>query len=113
MGGKKYNTPDERRLARILSGIKSRCYNPNATRAQWYHGKGVKVCDEWLKRPFAFIWWALDNGYEDGLTIDRIDPDGDYSPDNCRWLSRSRNSARTYRPTKAAQAAARKWLIEK
>jgi hypothetical protein len=80
-------------LFMVLNGMKTRCENPNSTAYKWYGAKGVKVCPEW--KDFAvFRDWAMSHGYKKGLTIDRIDPDGDYCPDNCRWITRSENSKR-------------------
>jgi len=80
-------------LFAVLNGMKTRCENPNSTAYKWYGAKGVKVCPEW--KDFAvFRDWAMSHGYKQGLTIDRIDPDGDYCPDNCRWITRSENSKR-------------------
>lgn len=67
--------------------MKYRCYNPNYDRYKYYGGKGVRVCDEWLNDYAAFKEWAIANGYRKGLTIDRKDPDGDYEPNNCQWLT--------------------------
>lgn len=52
-----------------------------------YGGRGIKVCSEWLHNPEAFGRWALSQGWRPGLVIDRIDSDGDYTPNNCRWVT--------------------------
>lgn len=76
----------------IWQGMKKRCYNPNDARYDRYGGRGITVCDEWLHDFAAFYKWALENGYSDKLTIDRIDNDKGYSPDNCRWVSEKEQS---------------------
>ncbi len=80
------------RLYRIYHQIKQRCLNRNHSAFKRYGGRGIKVCAEWLNSYPAFKAWALANGYHDDLTIDRIDSDGDYCPENCRWISLSENS---------------------
>lgn len=74
------------RLYRIWSGMKTRCGNPRAKNYQYYGGDGVRVCDQWQQYQ-GFRDWAVSAGYEETLTLDRIDPSGHYAPDNCRWVS--------------------------
>ena len=80
------------RLKNIYRHLIQRCYTPTDNSYVWYGGKGIKVCDEWLHNPLEFENWALSNGYKDNLTIDRIDCEKNYSPDNCRWISASDNA---------------------
>lgn len=73
------------RLYRIYNNMKTRCYNPSSISYQHYGGRGIKICKEWLQDFSIFKDWAISNGYRDDLTIDRIDVDKGYFPDNCRW----------------------------
>lgn len=74
------------RIYGVWTNMKTRCCNPNSKAYPRYGGRGIKVCDEWTN-PSEFIKWANESGYNDGLTLDRIDNDGDYCPSNCRWVS--------------------------
>lgn len=75
------------RLYRIWQNMKNRCYNPNVDRYDRYGGRGITVCEKWRDSFEAFYKWAIDNGYSDELSIDRKDVNGNYTPDNCRWIS--------------------------
>ena len=105
----------EGRLHKIWSNMKSRCYNPKRPDYSYYGGKGIKVCKEWLDSYIVFREWALNNGYKEDLTIDRIDSDKDYSPDNCRWANRLEqclNQKRTRRFTyKGETKTASEWSV--
>ena len=71
------------------TGMKDRCYNVNAKNYDYYGGRGIAVCEEWRNSYEAFRDWANASGYKDGLSLDRIDPEKGYSPDNCRWITMS------------------------
>lgn len=76
---------------KVWAGMKRRCYAPAYKQYADYGGRGIVVCDEWREDYAAFREWALGSGYAEHLDIDRVDNDGPYSPDNCRWVTRSQN----------------------
>lgn len=85
------------RLYRIWQQMKQRCYNRNSTAYHYYGEKGISVCEEWKSDFYSFYKWAMNNGYSDNLTIDRIDSFEDYTPFNCQWITQEENTKRIHR----------------
>lgn len=83
---------DRKRLKSIYRGMKSRCYNKNSINYKYYGGKGVIICEDWLSSFENFYEWAISNGYNKELTIDRICPNEGYNPRNCKWSTKKEQS---------------------
>lgn len=100
-------TNSHKRLLLTFYRMKARCHNERNTDYYNYGKRGIKVCDEWLADPDIFCEWALKNGYQDNLSIDRIDNNKGYSPDNCRW-STSTQQSRNRKGVKLSMEIAKK-----
>lgn len=90
------------RLYEIWKNMKRRCYKETNSRYENYGGRGIIICDEWKDNFIPFYNWAMANGYNDNLTIDRENVDGNYEPSNCRWATwqeQSYNTTRTHHLT--------------
>lgn len=83
------------RLNKIWRQMKYRCTNPNDLAYKNYGGKGIKICQDWGEF-INFYNWAINNGYQDGLTIERKDSTKDYEPSNCEWITRAENCRRAH-----------------
>lgn len=98
----------------ILRDMKRRCNDPRRSSYARYGARGIRVCPEW-DDPKAFYEWAISHGYAEGLQIDRIDNDGDYSPDNCRWITKKENlnntSQNVYIELNGERHTATEWSI--
>lgn len=76
------------KLYKVWQGMKTRCYDKNFMYYYNYGGRGITICDEWKNDFSKFYEWTINNGYEEGLTIDRINVNGNYEPNNCRWITK-------------------------
>lgn len=87
-----YNDVDRQRILAIRCTMIDRCTKPYNNSYKIYGGRGIKVCDEWLNDKESFYKWSIEHGYSNGLQIDRINPDGNYEPSNCRWITSKENN---------------------
>lgn len=105
----------EKKLYQVYRSMRDRCNNPNHNDYKRYGGRGIKVCEEWNNRYgfIAFYEWAIKNGYKDNLSLDRINNDGNYEPDNCRWATKKEQSQNTstnvYAEYKGQQKVLQEW----
>lgn len=81
-----------KRIKKIFLNLVHRCYDISDKDYRFYGEKGIGIYKKWVENPNEFYQWAIANGYDDKLTIDRINEEKDYSPDNCRWITRSENA---------------------
>lgn len=105
-------------LYNVWLRMKARCFYKKSNNYPYYGGKGIKVCNEWKNNYMVFKKWALVNGYQNNLTIDRINSNGDYKPSNCQWLTKSENSKKRWREQRKrtrrtlSKQKAIEWIID-
>lgn len=101
------------RLFGIWTNMHTRCYNQNNKKYKNYGARGIKICGKWKNDFLSFYEWAMGNGYKKELTIDRVDNDGDYGPENCRWTTlkeQGRNKTNTLKIFyKGEERAIKEW----
>lgn len=81
-----------KKLYWVYYAMIQRCYNKNCKGYKRYGARGIKVCSEWLNDNTSFYFWAMNNGYKEGLTLDRINNEGNYEPSNCAWVTNKENT---------------------
>lgn len=96
---KKHGQSDTR-LYKIWKDMNKRCYNYNSINYSNYGGRGIIICEDWKSNYVNFMNWSNDNGYSDDLSIDRINVNGNYEPNNCRWVDRFTQNTNTRKQRK-------------
>lgn len=102
------------RLYGIWRGMKRRCFDRKDLNFKHYGGRGITICDEWRDNYFSFRRWAMENGYRDDLSIDRVDVNGNYEPSNCRWATdkEQANNKRPYSELETRKKWGEQWEID-
>lgn len=98
------------------SNMRGRCYNPNSKSYKSYGGRGIKVCDEWLNDFKSFYSWSIANGWKEELTLERLNVNGNYEPDNCTWVTwadQARNKRTTFKVTLGDELVALQEVMDK
>ncbi len=107
------------RIYKIHSSMKQRCYNPNDENYHHYGGRNIRICDEWIGDDgfINFYNWSMENGYTEKLTIERIDVNGNYDPNNCKWATKKEQANNrtntTYITFRGVTKTTLEWSIEK
>lgn len=93
--GKRTHGKSRTKLYNVWLNMKNRCINPNNAAYVNYGGKGIIVCQSWINDYQAFFDWSMENGYQEGLSIDRVNPEGNYDQSNCRWTDKITQNTNT------------------